>query len=61
VFLRHYRTKTIGEWVKNKMRRGFPDISEEEWKKILSIDHFFEYNTRTEEKERYAEELFRLM
>lgn len=57
VFLRHYRTKTIGEWVKNKMRRGFPDRSEEEWKKILSIDHFFEYNTRTEEKERYAEEL----
>ena len=57
VFLRHYRTKTIGEWVKNKMVRGFPDQSEIEWKKVLGIDHFFEYNRKTEEKIRYAKEL----
>lgn len=59
VFLRHYRTKTIGEWVKNKMVRGFPDQSEIDWKEALSIDQFFEYNKRTEEKTRYVEELLK--
>ena len=56
VFLRHYRTKTIAEWIKNKMVRGFPDQSETEWKKALGIDHFFEYNRKTEEKIRYVQE-----
>jgi len=58
VFLRHYRTKTIGEWVKNKMVRGIPDRSEFEWKKALSLDCFFEYNEKTEDKILYAQELF---
>lgn len=57
VFLRHYRTKTIGEWVKNKMGRGLPDRSEIEWKTALDIDQFFEYNRRTEEKISYAQKL----
>ena len=57
VFLRHYRTKTIAEWIKNKMVRGFPDQSETEWKKALGIDQFFEYNRKTEEKIRYAKDL----
>lgn len=59
VFLRHYRTKTIGEWVKNKMGRGLPDRSEIYWKEALSIDQFFEYNKRTEEKTQYAKNLIR--
>ena len=58
VFLRHYRTKTIGEWVKNKMGRGLPDRAENEWKAALSLDNFFEYNEKTEEKILYAQELF---
>lgn len=57
VFLRHYRTKTIGEWMKNKMVRGFPDQLENEWKVALDIDNFFEYNSRTEEKIHYAKDL----
>ena len=59
VFLRHYRTKTIGEWVKNKMGRGLPDRSEIDWKEALSIDQFFEYNKRTEEKTQYAQNLIK--
>lgn len=59
VFLRHYRTKTIGEWVKNKMSRGVPDRSEADWREALSIEQFFEYNKRTEEKTRYVEELLK--
>lgn len=58
VFLRHYRTKTVGEWVKNKMIRGFPDQSEFKWKKALCLDSFFEYNEKTEDKILYAQELF---
>lgn len=54
-FIRHYSTKTIGEWVKNKMKRGFPDRSEDNWKNILNLDFFFRYNKKTEEKLKYAE------
>ena len=57
LFLRHYRTKSIGEWMRNKMQRGFPDMTEEEWKKCLTLDVFFEYNTKTEEKLNYAKKV----
>ena len=56
-FIRHYRTKTIGEWVKNKMKRGIPDRSEDNWKNILNLDFFFRYNKETEEKLKYAESI----
>ena len=56
-YIRHYSTKTIGEWVKNKMRRGFPDQLESNWKNSLTLDLFFETNTRTSEKLAYAEHL----
>ena len=56
-YIRHYSTKTIGEWIKNKMRRGFPDCTEERWKKLLNLDFFFRYNQKTEEKILYAENL----
>lgn len=54
VYLRHYRTKSIGEWVRNKMQRGFGDMPEKDWKEILTLDHFFEYNKKTKEKLDYA-------
>ena len=50
----HYSTKTIGEWVRNKMQRGIPDRSEEMWKEYLNIETFFAYNKKTEEKIVYA-------
>ena len=56
-FIRHYSTKTIGEWVKNKMKRGYPDKTDECWKERLNLDFFFRYNKKTEEKLKYAESI----
>ena len=58
-FIRHYSTKTIGEWVRNKMKRGIPDRSTESWKEVLNLETFFKYNQRTEEKQLYAEEILK--
>jgi len=55
VYIRHYSTKTVGEWVRNKMRRGYPDQPEEMWRRWLNLDRFFHYNKRTAEKVSYAE------
>jgi hypothetical protein len=57
LFLRHYSTKTIGEWVRNKMKRGFPDRNEENWKELLNIEFFFRYNHKTDEKVGYAKKV----
>ena len=59
-YIRHYSTKTIGEWIKNKMKRGFPDRSEDNWKNILNLDFFFRFNKKTKEKIEYAEKLLKL-
>ena len=58
-YLRHYSTKTIGEWVRNKMKRGFADQPESSWRDVLTLDLFFECNTRTPEKLAYAERLLK--
>lgn len=58
-YLRHYSTKTIGEWVKNKMKRGFPDQPEASRRKALSLDRFFKINKQTPEKLTYAEQIGR--
>ena len=58
-YIRHYSTKTIGEWVRNKMKRGIPDRSVDSWKKILNLDFFFSYNRRTDEKQLYAERILK--
>lgn len=56
-FLRHYSTKTIGEWVRNKMKRGYPDQTEERMMITLSLDYFYRMNKRNEIKEKYANRL----
>lgn len=56
-YIRHYTTKTIGEWVKNKMKRGIPDRPDECWKIHLNLDTFFWYNRKTDEKLLYAESI----
>ncbi len=58
-FIRHYSTKTIGEWVRNKMKRGIPDRSVESWKETLNLELFFKYNRRTDEKQLYAERILK--
>ena len=52
-YLRHYSTKTIGEWVKYKIMKGNTVYSIGE----TSFDAFYRYNKKTEEKERYAKAL----
>ena len=56
-YIRHYTTKTIGEWVRNKMRKGCPDRPMETWSKRLNLDFFFKYNKKTEKKLVYAKKL----
>lgn len=56
-YIRHYNTKTVGEWVRNKMKRGTPDITEERWKKRLNLNFFFAFNKKTVEKLSYAESI----
>lgn len=52
-YLRHYSTKTIGEWVKYKIKRGNSIYSKGE----TSFEAFFRYNKKTEEKLHYVESL----
>lgn len=54
-YLRHYSTKTIGEWVKYKVKRGDSVYSTGE----ISFEAFYRYNNITEEKKRYAEKLLK--
>lgn len=56
-YLRHYRTKSIGEWIKIKMRQGDVFYVGEKAKHNNSLETFYIYNKRTEEKERYAEKV----
>ena len=56
-FIRHYSTKTIGEWVRNKMKRGDVYYSGEKEKLMTSLEFFFRYNKKTKEKVQYAKSL----
>lgn len=58
-YIRHYSTKTIGEWVKNKMKRGDAIFTGEEGLRATSFEAFYRYNKKTEEKEKYAERLMK--
>lgn len=58
IYLRHYRTKSIGEYTK-KIKRGYPDQSYEEAMAKLNLDDFFAVNTKSTEKETYAKELLK--
>lgn len=58
-YIRHYSTKTIGEWVKNKMKRGIGNHSVAASKELLNLDSFFRYNRRTDEKQLYAERILK--
>lgn len=53
-WIRHYYTKTIEEWVTNKMKRGWPDRTEEVSKSKDMIKDFFEINDATDEKKDIA-------
>ena len=56
-YLRHYVTKTVEEYVTQKIRRGAPDQPEKLKFKIYNMDAFYRFNERTPEKDRIAESL----
>ena len=58
-YIRHYSTKTIGEWIKIKQKRGLADMDDQKATQFLGLDYFFRYNNKTEEKLRYAEMLMK--
>lgn len=58
-YLKHYYTKTIGEWIRIKAARGYGDMDKETAKKKLGIDVFFMLNKRTSEKEEYAKSILK--
>lgn len=49
-YLKHFRTKTIDEWINNKHVRGVADRRYELFEKTYSIMDFFRYNKITDEK-----------
>lgn len=59
LYLRHYSTKTIGEWVRYKMRRGVPDRPEVDSIRAVQLDFFYRCNERTKEKDQYAEKILK--
>ena len=52
IYIKHYVTKTVEEYVLNKFKRGYTSrfIDHELW-----VDNFFEYNSVTKEKLEYFE------
>ena len=56
-YLRHYVTKTVEEYVTQKIRRGAPDQPEQLKFQIYNMDAFYRFNERTSEKDRIAESL----
>lgn len=49
LYIRHFFTKTIEEWIKCKMNRGYADIPTPK-NNTYRLDDFFRYNKRTPEK-----------
>lgn len=52
-WLKHFRFKTIEEWVEIKMKRGVGDRTIDNFLKKYDVNVFFKQNERTEEKIRY--------
>lgn len=57
--IKHYRFKTIEEYVTNKMQRLYPDQEADRAMKKLDLDFFFKVNERTPEKEALAAKLLK--
>ena len=53
VYLKHYATKTVEEFITNKFKRGYTSVyrPKSEW-----VDNFFKINKVTQEKIKYLEE-----
>ena len=56
VYIKHYYTKSLEEWIKNKMHRGYADHIIADKTKSYPISTYFGYNERTPEKEQFLKE-----
>lgn len=56
-WLNHYQTKTIQEWMENKVKRGFPDGNKNKFLKCDPIAEFFGRNKNTKEKDNYIKSM----
>ena len=57
LYVRHYYTKTIEEWVRCKMNRGYADMPNATGNGTYSLDCFFKYNNKTPEKIEYLKSI----
>ena len=53
-YIRHFTTKTIGEWLENKWSKGTAGLTHEQFQHDYA-DFFFRVNERTPEKEAFIE------
>ena len=56
-YIKHYVTKTLEEWYKNKAQRGHPIGDKDYFKHVGIIDEFFKWNKKTKEKEDYIKKV----
>ena len=56
-YIKHFPTKTIDEWINNKLVRGVGwDIDQDQYKNSYNLQRFFKYNEITEEKLKYLKD-----
>lgn len=56
IYLRHYVTKSLEEWINIKMKRGYADNNHFKEKELLTLERFFELNQYTKEKQKFIED-----
>lgn len=49
-YLKHFITKSIGEYIQNKIKRGYPDWNTIKAQSLLTFDNFFIFNKKNEKK-----------
>lgn len=54
-WVNHYRTKTIGEYIRQKLFRGGPNLNPQRY----NLDYFWVTNKKTPEKEAYANKIIK--
>ncbi len=56
LYIRHYYTKSLEEWIKNKMGRSYADYVRSEEVDYYPLSVYFKYNEYNEEKANYLKE-----
>lgn len=56
VYIKHYYTKSLEEWIDIKMKRGYADHTVVDKRNVYPITMYFSYNEKTPEKEQFLKE-----